>query len=249
MLNLVLAIAAGLIITVAVKLAGFALLAGIIPGTLVFIGTYVALAYRTGKLLQSIMSLVQVELSSMPPNPKEQKVKADKAVKILESALPLGRWQFLIEGQIHGQIGMIKYLFKDYDGAMASFLKTHSRDAMARAYQAALYFQRKDYAACEKCFEEAVIAGKKEGIIWAAYAWCLEQQKLSDKAIGVLARAVENNPSDDKLKAALTALQNDKRLKMKAWEPMWWQFGLEAPPMVQAPMFGGRGGRGRFRGR
>ena len=23
--------------------------------------------------------------------------------------------------------------------------------------------------------------------------------------------------------------KNDKRVKMKAYEPMWWQFGLEAP--------------------
>ena len=73
-------------------------------------------------------------------------------------------------------------------------------------------------------------AGKKEGLVWAVYAWCLQQTKERDKAIGVLGRAVAANPSDEKLKAALTALQNDKRMKMKPWEPMWWQFNLESPP-------------------
>jgi tetratricopeptide (TPR) repeat protein len=245
MINLVLSLAAGLLVAVAVRLSGFGLIAGIIPGTLIFLGSYVALAWRTGKLLQSVMAIVQSELSSMPPNPKEQKVKADKIIKMLEAALPLGKWQFLVEGEIHGQIGMIKYLFKDYDGALASFLKTHSRNFYARAFQGAIYFQRKDYPAMEKAFEEAVVSGKKEGIVWAAYAWCLAQNKDAEKAIKVLARGVEANPSDEKLKSALTALQNDKKLKMKAWEPMWWQFGLEAPPVMQPQFIGGgrRGGR------
>jgi Tfp pilus assembly protein PilF len=97
----------------------------------------------------------------------------------------------------------------------------------------------------ESKWEEAVKHGKKEGMIWAGYAWCLVQNKEKDKAIKVLARAVETNPSDEKLKSALTALQNDKRLKMKAWEPGWWQLGLESPQQPQ-PMFVG-GGRRRFR--
>lgn len=246
MINLLLALALGTATVLAIKLSGFTLVAGLIPGFLVLVASFVGLAYRTGKKLQATMKLVQEELSSMPPNPKEQKAKGDKAIKLLESILPLGRWQFLVEAELHGQIGLIKFLFKDYEGAMASFLKTHSRNYMARAYQAAVYFQRKDYPAMEKAFEEAVTSGKKEGIVWAAYAWCLEQTKQSDKAIAVLARAVATNPSDDKLKGALTALQNDKRLKMKAWEPMWWQFGLEAPPVMQPQFIGGRGGRARF---
>src|SRR5436305_1465776 len=74
--------------------------------------------------------------------------------------------------------------------------------------------------------------------VWAVYAWCLSQSKNKDEALKVMGRAVEANPSDEKLKAGLTALQNDKRLKMKAYEPMWWQFGLEAPPQLMPP--GGR---------
>ena len=52
-----------------------------------------------------------------------------------------------------------------------------------------------------------------------------------------MARTVEANPSEEKLKGGLTALQNDKKLKMKPYEPMWWQFGLENPPLQQ---MGGR---------
>jgi len=245
MLNLLLALAAASVTVAAVVLSGFSLIAGIIPGFVVFITTFILLGRRSFMALQKVMGQVQAELSSMPPNPKEQKLKADKAIKMLEAALPLGRWQFLVEGEIHGQIGMIKYLFKDQEGAMASFAKTSSRNYLAKAMSAAVHFQKKDFAAMERCFEDSVKSGKKEGLMWASYAWCLMQNKESDKAVRVLARGVEANPADDKLKSALTALQNDKRLKMNAWVPMWYQLGLEAPPMQQAQFQGG-GRRARF---
>lgn len=245
MINMLLSVAAGVAVAVLVKLLGFSLLAGIIPGTIALLGTLVVLGRRSFLKLQAVSQAVQAELSSMTANTKEQKVKADKAVKLLEAALPLGKWQFLIESQLYGQIGMIKYLFKDHDGAMEAFAKASPRDYLARAMQGALHFQRKDMPGMERCFEDAVKHGKKESLMWAAYAWCLVQNKQSDRALQVLARGVENNPSDEKLKKALTDLQNDKKLKMKAWEPMWWQLGLEAPPMQQVQFMGG-GRRPRF---
>jgi hypothetical protein len=54
----------------------------------------------------------------------------------------------------------------------------------------------------------------------------------------VLARAVETNPTDEKLKSNMVALQNEKKLKMKAYSPEWYQFHLEKPPMD----FGGAAG-------
>lgn len=244
MINLLLSLAAGIAVVVLVKVFGFSLLAGIIPGTIVFLGILVVLGRRSFTQLQAVVQGVQAELSSMTPNKKEQAAKADKAIKMLEAALPLGKWQFLVEGEIHGQIGMIKHLFKDYDGALAAFKKASGRNYFAKAMQAAIYFQKKDYAAMREAFEAAVKHGNKESLMWAAYAWCLVQNKQDDQALKVLSRGVEANPSDEKLKKALSALQNDKRLKMSPWEPMWWQLGLETPPMQQQQFAGG----GRRRG-
>ena len=45
----------------------------------------------------------------------------------------------------------------------------------------------------------------------------------------------------DKIRGVFTKnpfAKDDKKLKMKAYEPMWWQFGLEAPPQLMPP--GGR---------
>jgi tetratricopeptide (TPR) repeat protein len=247
MINLAVSLGLGLLIAVTVRLLGFPLYAGIIPGTIVFLGVFVMLGRRTFNQLQKLMADVQKELQAMPQNKKEQKVRVEKVVKMLEAALPLGRWQFLVEAQIWGQIGMLKFLFEDYDGAQAAFAHTNARDYYVRAMQGALAYKKKDTGAMTSAFEDAVKHGKKESLMWAAYAWCLLQLKDKDKALKILSRAVEENPNDEKLKTALTQVQNDKRLKMTPWEPQWWQFHLEAPQTPQ-PMFMGQGRRARFRG-
>jgi tetratricopeptide (TPR) repeat protein len=246
MINLGISIALAVVVFIAVRLFGFPTYAGAIPATLVFLGAFVVLGRRTFTQLQKLMGDVQAELQSLPQNAKERKVRVDKVVKMLEAALPLGRWQFLVEGQIWGQIGMLKYLFEDYEGAKEAFAKSNPRDHYVKAMEGALAFKKKDFPAMEKSFETAVTHGKKESLMWAAYAWCLLQNKEKDKALKVMARGVEQNPSDEKLKAALTALQNDKRLKMAPWEPAWWQFHLEPPPAQQQVMFQG-GRRARYR--
>jgi tetratricopeptide (TPR) repeat protein len=246
MINLLVSLAAGVVVAIIVKLFGFSLVAGIVPGTVVFLALLVVMGRRSFTQLQVVIQAVQAELSSMNANKKEQQAKADKAIKMLEAALPLGKWQFLIEAEIYGQIGMIKHLFKDFDGALAAFQKSSQRNYFAKAMQAAIYFQKKNFDAMKVSFEDAVKHGNKESLMWAAYAWCLIQNKQSDDALRVLSRGVEQNPSDEKLKKALTALQNDKRLKMSPWEPMWWQLGLESPPMQQ-PQFVGGGRRRGFR--
>jgi tetratricopeptide (TPR) repeat protein len=245
MINLVLSLAVGFVVAASIRAFNFPLVAGIIPGTIAMLASLFLLGRRVFNQLQAVNQQVQAELATLSGNPKEHKAKVEKVVKILEGALPLGRWQFLVEQEIWGQIGIIRYVFKDLPGAEAAFLKASPRNYLAKAMQAALFDQRKENDKAIAAFEEAVKSGKKAGLVWAAYAWVLMQGKQKDKAIAVLARAVEANPSDDKLKGALTALQNDKKLKMKAWEPEWWQLGLESPPVPQ-PVFSGGGRQMRF---
>jgi tetratricopeptide (TPR) repeat protein len=239
MYNLLISLGVGIAVALGVRFAGFSLWAGIIPGTLAFIGTFVLLARRVARLIQGLMESVQKEFQGQPANQKDALQRVERAVKTLEQGLVYDKWQLMVGPELHAQIGMLKYMAKDLDGAKAAFAKASPRNYMAKAMEGALHYQRKDYPAMEVSFEAAVKTGKKESIVWAAYAWCLLQIKEKDKALRVLARAVETNPSDEKLKGSLTQLQNDKRLKMKPYEPMWWQFGLEAPPV---PTMGGGGG-------
>ncbi len=229
MYNLLIAFAAGVVVTLAVRLAGLPLYAGIVPGVLVLVGVYLLLARRIARKLQALVATAQKELQSIS-SPRDRDAKVAKAVKTLEQGLQFDRWQIMVAPQVHGQIGILHYMMKDYAAAEPHLAQASNRDPMAQAMRAALYYQRKQPAPMTEAFERAVKAGKKEGIVWAVYAWCLQQSKEREKAIAVLGRAVAANPSDEKLKAGLTALQNDKRMKMRAWEPMWWQFNLEVPP-------------------
>jgi tetratricopeptide (TPR) repeat protein len=237
MYNLLIALAVGALVTLLVRVAGFAIWAGIVPGVISFLGTFILLARRVAQKVQLLSKAAEKELSVQSAHPRERQQRIEKAIKILEGGLVYDRWQFLIGPEIHAQIGMIRYVAKDLAEAEAHFQKANPRNFMAKALQASLYFQKKDYPAMEKSFEAAVKSGKKEPVVWAAYAWCLLQLKEKEKALKVIGRAVEANPSDDKLKAAQTTLQNDKKLRMRAFEPLWWQFGLEQPP---AQFSGGR---------
>jgi predicted Zn-dependent protease len=240
MYNLLIALGVGLAITLGVKLFDFSVWAGIIPGTLAFLVTYFLLARRTGQKLQALMGSVQKDLQGQPTSQKEAQARIERAIKVLESGLVYDKWQFLVGGELHAQIGMLKYMSKDLEGARPHFVKAGPRNYMAKALEGALHFQRKDFPAMKKSFEAAVTSGKKEPVVWAAYAWCLLQNKEKDEALKVLARGVEANPKEERLKNSLQALQNDKKLKMRPYEPTWWQFGLEAPP---PQTLGGGGGR------
>ncbi|WP_224363099.1 tetratricopeptide repeat protein [Hyalangium versicolor] len=243
MYNLLISLGVGIAIVLATKLAGFPIWAGIIPGLLAFVGTFILLARRVANRIQLLMDSVQKEFATQATNQKDAQQKVERAVKTLEQGLVYDKWQIMVGPEIHAQIGMLKYMVKDLDGAQAHFAQSGPRNYMAKAMEGALHYQRKNYTGMEASFEAAVKTGKKDAVIWAAYAWCLVQIKERDKALRVLARAVEINPTDEKLKASLTQLQNDKRLKMKPYEPTWWQFGLEAPPMIPQ---GGGGRRVQF---
>ncbi|NOJ79279.1 tetratricopeptide repeat protein [Myxococcus xanthus] len=240
MYNLLISLGVGIAVALLVKVAGFSIWAGLVPGVLALVGTYIVLARRVASRVQSLMTVVQKDLQSQPTSQKDAQSRVDRAVKTLEQGLVYDKWQFLVGPELNSQIGMLKYMVKDHEGAQAAFAKGSGRNYMAKAMEGALYFQRKDFDAMKKAFESATKSGKKESIVWAAYAWCLMQNKDKDGALRVLARGVEQNPKDEKLKGSLAQLQNDKRLKMKPYEPIWWQFGLEAPPPVMPPMGGRR---------
>jgi tetratricopeptide (TPR) repeat protein len=237
MYNLLIALAVGLVVALGVLLFHLPWYAALVPAFIGFAATFLLLARRVGQKVKVIVEQAQKELSVQPSSQRDRQQRIEKAVKTLESALVWEKWQPFIAGEIHAQIGMVQYMVKDYTQAEPHLRKASPRNGLAQGLLAALHYQRKQYAEMESAFETAVKVQKKQGVIWAAYAWCLLQIKERDKALKVLNRAVVANPSDEKLKNGLVALQNEKKLKMKAWEPEWWQFGLETPPEM---MGGGR---------
>jgi tetratricopeptide (TPR) repeat protein len=204
----------------------------ILPVILIGGLTWFLLVRRTGKLLEATV-LRAHELAKAN--------KLDAAVDLLRSAFPLGRWQFLVDAQLHGQVGQLLYIQKKYDDAEPHLAKAWVKHWPARAMLGAQHFRRKEWAEMEKVFDAALRSNKEEALLYAVYAWCQDKRGERKKSIEVLQRGVAQVKGDEKLKALLQRAQNDKRLKMDAFEPAWWQFGLEAP---KVPVQGGFGGGG-----
>ncbi|HYD40572.1 MAG TPA: tetratricopeptide repeat protein [Anaeromyxobacter sp.] len=233
MWNLLISIAAGAAVTVGIgAFTNFGWAGAVVPGVIVLVAVYVLLLRRIMKRLEAVMGVMQREVQAR---------RVDKAIQTLEGAFGLAPWQFLVAAQLHSNIGILHYLKQDFDAAAPHLAKSFSKNWIARGMLAALRYRRKDLAGARKTFEDAVTANKKEGVLWAAYAWVLEKEGAREDALRVLGRAVKANPNDEKLKSCLQALQNGKKLKLgKLYEEHWFQFHLEPPPQqVIGPGFRG----------
>jgi tetratricopeptide (TPR) repeat protein len=242
MFNLAISLAAGLLVGLLVAVTTrLGAVAAIIPGTVVAVGAYLVLVRRTWKQLEALFDQVQKELQSQ---------KVDRALQLMQSGFRLAPWQFLVAAQLHSNIGILHFVKGDPEAALPHLEKSFTRNWIARAMLGVVRYRSRDLAGMARVFDEAVKANKKEGLLWSVYAWILEKEGRHAEAVTLLGRAVAANPSDEKLKASLQALQNDKKLKLgKLYAEQWFQFRLEnVPPNLMMP--GHRPGRRAiFRGR
>jgi tetratricopeptide (TPR) repeat protein len=242
MLNLIISLAAGLVVGLVVALTThLGAVAAIIPGLIVAVGVFLVLVRRSWKQLEAIFDAVQKELQSQ---------RVDKALQILQSGFRLAPWQFLVASQLHSNIGILHFVKGNDEAALPHLEKSFTRNWIARAMLGVARYRAHDLAGAIRVLDEAVKVNKKEGLLWQVYAWILEKEGRHADAIALLGRAAEANPSDEKVKTSLQALQNDKKLKLgKLYAEQWFQFRLEAVP--QALMMPGfrPGRRAMFRPR
>lgn len=193
----------------------------LLPGTIAFAVTYFLLARRTLRQLEAIMLTAQKDLGAKRIEPALAKIR---------EGFDLAKWQFMVAPQVHAQLGMILYMLQREPEAKVHLSQSLTRIAQARAMYGVILYKEKNYAQMEKVFEDALRYSKKDGFVWSIYAWCLDAAGMTDKALAALARGVAASPTDEKLKANQLALQNEKRLKMKAYGNEWWAYQLERPP-------------------
>jgi tetratricopeptide (TPR) repeat protein len=229
MLNLVISLAAGLLVGVLVAVTTrLGVAAAIIPGTVVAIAAYLVLVRRTWKQLEVIFDGVQKEIQAQ---------RAEKALQLLQAGFRLAPWQFLVASQLHSNIGILHFVKGDTEAALPHLEKSFTRNWIARAMLAVARYKARDVAGATRVFEEAVKVNKKEGLLWQVYAWVLEKEGRHAEAVAVLGRAAAANPGDEKVQGSLQALQNGKKLKLgKLYAEQWFQFRLEAvPPSLMMP--------------
>ena len=75
-------------------------------------------------------------------------------------------------------------------------------------------------------FEKAVTGSRKEPMVYAVYAFCLDRIGERTKAIEILKKGVSKT-GDERLQENIALLEAGKKMKMKSWGDMWSQFHLE----------------------
>jgi tetratricopeptide (TPR) repeat protein len=157
----------------------------------------------------------------------------DKAIAVFESIRPLGLWFPRLAASMDGQIGVLKFAAqRDFEGAKPYLEKAPAKLWMARGMLAAAYFKKHQYDQMEKVFEGAVKKNKKQGLLWAAYAFCQLKRGEKAKAVDVLNQAIVALPEDARLKAHLVSIEKGKKPKMTAYGAEWYSFHIETPAMA-----------------
>ncbi|OGE82600.1 MAG: hypothetical protein A2Y39_02555 [Candidatus Delongbacteria bacterium GWF2_40_14] len=197
----------------------FSILIGIIAGAAVFI----LLVRSASKELEKLNDKAQKALYSQ---------NFDRALRIYESGLALGKKSPFITGQIYGMIGMIHYMRKENDKAKPALIKSSSMNWAAKGMLGVIYMNEKNYTEMDNSFKVMVTSGKKDGLSWALYAYCLEKLNRKEEALKILEEGNKKlKDADERIKSNILELRNNRKMRMKVFGDPWYQFMLERPPM------------------
>jgi tetratricopeptide (TPR) repeat protein len=225
MRNIVIALVIGTVCFAALHFSGvLGLGEAIVPGVFVALLAYYGLARKTFKHVERIFTSSASALQSMPP-------KLDLAVKTLETAYAYAPHQIGVRTQVDSQLGVLHFLQKDFSKAQAPLERSLGFGHwMGAAMLSVIHYKRKNHDEMRKVLEIVTKRGKKESLAWALRAYLMCQIGERDAAQTVLVTGLNRLENDQKLKDALLALQNGKKIKMKAYKEQWYQFHLEKPP-------------------
>ena len=245
MRNVLYALGAGLIIFALLYAPGLLRMGeSIVPGVMAVFVTYFILARATFKKVEVIFTEAASYLQQMPP-------KFDLAVSTMEKALVHAPAQFGVQSQVDNQIGVMFFLQKQYNKALPYLERSLSFGHwMGGAMLAVIYYKKKNHDKMKATFDTVLKRAKKQGLVWNLYAYLLCQIGDRDQAQSLLIDALKKTKDDPKVKDSLLALQNGKKIKMKAYKEQWYQFHLENPPkQYQQAQVGGKMSKAARRGR
>src|ERR1039457_2283353 len=158
----------------------------------------------------------------------------EKAVRELKDALnKYGKWQIYVEGQLNAQIGMVYYMKRDFSNAFPFLEKSFFKNWGAMAMLGICYMKRQKKAKMIETFEKALQWTPKESLFWNLYAYCLVECGETGKAKEALEKGLKKLPGDIHIKDNLENLQHNRKMKMRHFGDMWYQFHLESVSAIQ----------------
>src|SRR5580704_5320981 len=201
----------------------FGLIASILPAIFALVIAFFLISKNLAKKIESSMQGLQELL---------MKNQADQAiVKLKEVQARYGRWQFFLSSSIDGQIGSIYYMKGQFQKAKPYLMRAFVRHWVAKAMLALIYYRERKMDKMNETFEHATRYVKKAGLLWSLWAYCIWRNGDIEQAIKILAKGKDYlKEADPNLIQNLLSLQNQKRMKMKAYGDQWYQFQLELSP-------------------
>ncbi len=193
--------------------------------TLVMFGVMFFLIKYTMKKVMESIDLAGKDL---------QNKRFEKAIRDLKSTEEkYSKWQMFVSDQINSQIGMIYYLKRDFKDAFPYLQKAFFKNWVALAMLAITYMKRHKKDMMIKTFEKAVKWSPKEPLLWSLYAYCMLESDETNKAKEILESALKKCPGDENLKDNLSNIKSGKKMKMRQYGDMWFQFHLESVGAIQ----------------
>lgn len=152
------------------------------------------------------------------------------AINQLEGLMPMGRWQILLEGQLHAQLGLLAYATNDMARAEKHLAQAGYRATEAQIAYAALLYRTNRWAKAREILDFTIRANKKQIMPYHVYAWLLLKEGDRNAAIEKLLAAQKIESGNESTQENLARLQNGKDLSMKRFGMVWFGLQLERPP-------------------
>lgn len=203
---------------------------------LVFSLIFIMFSRITMKKVMASIETAGKDLQAQPP-------RFEKAIRELKDALQYSKWQLYVSGQLHSQIGMIYYMKRDFSNAFPHLEKSFFKNWAATAMLAISYMKRQKKDKMISTFDRAVQWNSKESMLWSLYAYCMNESGESIRAKEILAKGLKKLPGDEKLKENVECLEKGKKMNMRAYGDLWFQFHLESLGAIQRHQMAAMGGR------
>ena len=226
MINLLLALGAGIVLVLLFALLKVSLWIAIPGGLAASVGLFIWLGRK-----------VQAELEGIFGRAGElmKKQKFDAAIEVMKEGYKFGPRQFLVKGSIDGQIGMVQYIRQKPELAEPLLKAAGMQHYIAKSMLGILQWKRGEKKIARETFDLALKAGKKESLLYAVYAYVLNEMGDRTRAIDILNQGLKACSNDERLLNNRNLLQNGKPLKMKVYGEQWYQFLIERPVLRQEP--------------
>jgi tetratricopeptide (TPR) repeat protein len=244
MFNLLISIGVATLITLAVGIPLGQLLYGIIPGVIVAIALFMFLGRVVSRKIEAIGQAFFDELqvkNQARPDP----ARVERAVEILKTGYRYRHWHFMVGSMLDGQIGMAYYANKQFEKSEPYLIKSAWRHWVAKSMLGVTHYKKRRYEPMKEVFEKALKWNRKESFLWNLYAYCLTRSGDRNGAVDVLSRGLEVLPGDARIENNRSLVQKNKKMKMRSWDQLWYQFHLDTPPMPKMQM----DRRGLYKGR